>query len=164
MNLVRSTFLAIALAMSSGSAVLAQDYITGMAAYEDGDYATAMREFRPLAEQGDVDAQANLGYMYQKGYGVPQDSSEAVKWYRLAAEQGHLNAQAMIGLMYAFGDAVLQSNVMAHMWYNIASANGSEMTGEWRDEIAGSMTNSEISTAQAKASECMSSGYRNCGW
>ncbi len=59
-----------------------------MAAYQRGDYATAIRKFRPLAEQGNAEAQFNLGGMYRQGRGVPQDDAEAMKWYRKAAEQG----------------------------------------------------------------------------
>ena len=54
-------------------------------AYELGDYATALREWRPLAKQGNASAQFLLGYMYYNGYGVPQDYSTAHKWYSLAA-------------------------------------------------------------------------------
>ena len=42
-----------------------------MAAYERGDYATAMRGFRILVEQGDANAQFNLGSMHDFGEGVP---------------------------------------------------------------------------------------------
>ena len=58
------------------------------------------------AEQGDAMAQNNLGVMYQKGEGVPQDYKEAVKWYRLAAEQGHATAQTNLGGMYYKGQGV----------------------------------------------------------
>ena len=51
----------------------------GYTAYNAGDYATALREWRPLAEQGNADAQYNLGMMYDEGEGVPQDDAEAVK-------------------------------------------------------------------------------------
>ncbi len=54
----------------------------GMAAYKRGDYATALREWRPLAEQGHNGAQNNLGLMYDNSRGVPQDYAEAAKWYR----------------------------------------------------------------------------------
>ena len=47
----------------------------GVAAFKRGDYATALREWRPLAEQGDADTQFNLALMYRKGEGVPQDYS-----------------------------------------------------------------------------------------
>ena len=56
----------------------------GMAAYERGDYATALEEWLPLAEQGNVAAQSNLGVMYTNGHGVPQNYAEAAKWYRAA--------------------------------------------------------------------------------
>ncbi len=80
----------------------------GVAAYHRGDYATALREFRPLAEQGDAAAQSNLGNMYYKGQGVPQDYDEAVRWYTKAAEQGLAAAQHNLGLTYERGEGVPQ--------------------------------------------------------
>ncbi len=62
------------------------DFQAGVDAYNRGDYATALREMQLLAEQGNASAQFNLGFMYNKGQGVPQDYTEAVKWYRLAAD------------------------------------------------------------------------------
>ena len=73
-------------------------FAEGVAAFERRDYATALREFRPLAEQGHADAQFNLGLMYYKGQGVPQDHAEAMKWYRKAAEQGDADAQRNLGV------------------------------------------------------------------
>ena len=58
----------------------------GVIAYISGDYAAALKEFRPLAEQGHAMAQTGLGVMYDHGKGVTQDYKMAVKWYRLAAE------------------------------------------------------------------------------
>ena len=57
----------------------------GMAAFKRGHYKTALREWRPLAEQGDACAQNGLGKIYRSGLGVPEDYAEALKWYRLAA-------------------------------------------------------------------------------
>jgi TPR repeat protein len=57
-------------------AVTAQDYAKGFAAYQRGDFATAMWEWKPLAEQGDALAQHNLGVMYRAGYGVPRAPAE----------------------------------------------------------------------------------------
>ena len=128
------------------------------------DYAEAEKWWRLAAEQGFAHAQYNLGTIYLVGQGVPQDYAEAGQWYRLAAEQGFAQAQNNLGAMYENGHGVLQDNVMAHMWYNIASANGVEKAGEWRDERAGLMTSADISKAQSMARECMSSGYKNCGY
>jgi uncharacterized protein len=70
------------------------------AAYNKGDYATALRLVRPLAERGHATAQNNLGFMYDKGQGVPQDYAAAMGWYRKAAEQGDANAQYNLGSLY----------------------------------------------------------------
>ena len=78
----------------------AQDYDAGAAAYKRGDYAAALEEWRPLAEQGDVRAQFNLGAMYDHGMGVPPNYAEAARWYRKAAEQGDAGAQHNLSLMY----------------------------------------------------------------
>ena len=69
---------------------MSADYNKGIAAYEMGDYATALRECRPLAEQGLAVAQSNLGIMYFEGKGVLQDDKTALRWYRLAAKQGDI--------------------------------------------------------------------------
>jgi TPR repeat protein len=141
----------------------AADFQKGNVAYERGDYAAALKEWKPLAEQGHVDAQFNLGLFYMNGWGVPQDYKQALKWYRLAAEQGNANAQSNLGTMYANGAGVLQDNQMAHALYNIASANGFENAFKFRDEIAKNMSQADISIAQRIARECMASNYKNCG-
>jgi TPR repeat protein len=69
------------------------------AAYNRQDYVTALREWRPLAQQGDADAQAWVGYMYEQGQGVARDDAEAVRWYCKAADQGHATGQANLGVM-----------------------------------------------------------------
>ena len=72
----------------------------GVDAYARGEYATAFKQFRALAERGNAKAQHNLGVMYAEGQGVPRDYAEAMKWYRLAAEQGVARAQSNLGAMY----------------------------------------------------------------
>jgi len=73
--------------------VNAQDFDKALAAAQAGNFETALKEWLPLAKQGNASAQYNLGIIYNKGEGVPQDSAEAVKWYRLAADQGYASAQ-----------------------------------------------------------------------
>ena len=71
----------------SAQTAFSQDFEAGWAAYDAGDYETALKEWLPLAEQGDAYAQGSLGMMYANGEGVPQDYTEAKKWFGLAAEQ-----------------------------------------------------------------------------
>src|SRR3974390_1241437 len=91
------------------------------AANERGDYATALRLVRPLAAQGNDRAQFNLGVMYDKGRGVPQNDAEALKWYRKAAEQGYPIAQYNLGVMYVEGQGVPQNDVEAVQWFRRAA-------------------------------------------
>ena len=68
--------------------VAAADFAVGMEACQRGDYATALREWRPLAEAGNVDAQNNLGAMHYEGQGVAKDEVRAYAWAMLAFEKG----------------------------------------------------------------------------
>ena len=68
-------------------------FIDGLSAYNTGDYATALREWKVLANKGDAEAQNRLGIMYKYGKGVVQDTAEANKWFRKAADQGDIIAQ-----------------------------------------------------------------------
>ena len=122
----------------------------GNAAYNQGDYDTALREWRSLAEQGDAGAQLNLGYMYDNGYGVTQDYKEAIKWYRRAAEQGNARAQYNLGLMYDGGYGVPQDYVQAYMWYDIA---GVAAAVSYRNFVAREMTPAQVAEAQSLARE-----------
>ena len=103
----------------------------GMAAIERGDYAAALRMLRPLAEQGDVTAQYNLGVMYRKGAGVRQDDAEAAKWYRRAAEHGYARAQTSLGFMFQIGKGVPLDHAEAVKWYKRAAERG-YAGAQWR--------------------------------
>src|SRR5579883_3511133 len=93
----------------------------GAAAFARGDYATALRLLRPLAEQGDAYAQAELGFMYAKGRGVAQDYGQAAQWFRKAADKGDAFAQANLGLLYATGQGVARDYAAAASWYRKAA-------------------------------------------
>ena len=66
-----------------------------------GDFAAALHAVRPLAEQGDADAQYFLGKLYENGRGVRQNYAEAAKWYRKAAEQSHAEAKKRLTKLQA---------------------------------------------------------------
>jgi len=96
----------------------------GLAAYQRGDYATALRDWRPLAEQGNANAQFFLGLMYGNGLGVPRDYAKALQWWRKAAEQGVAGAQYNLGIMYDTGRGVPQDYAEAARWYRKAAGQG----------------------------------------
>lgn len=76
-------------------------YQRGLAAYEKGDYKTALKEWTPLAEQGSASVQHTLGEMYFIGIGVLYDSKVAAKWHKLAAEQGFAPSQLKLSKLYS---------------------------------------------------------------
>ena len=91
LKLLALLFFTITLGMAQGAN--AGPFEDGHAAYTRGDYATALRLWKPLATQGDASAQINLAFMYYTGQGVPQDYKEAGRFYKLAAAQGNAKAQ-----------------------------------------------------------------------
>ena len=125
-DILRGLFIAMLVVGSSISAgiVVAGPLDDGIAAYQNGDYGTALRLYRPLAEQGDARAQVRLGFMYEMGRGVPQDYWQAGKWYRLAAEQGDAVAQNNLGSMYTDGQGVNQDYHEAVKWYRLGAEQG----------------------------------------
>ena len=130
--------------------------------FAEVDKAKAAKWFRMAAEQGDDYSQYELAELHRWGTGVVQDYAEALKWYFASAKQGYKLAQDRLGYMYKEHSDNPKSNLLAHMWYNIAAANGTHDSGRLRDQIASSMTNADISKAQAMARECMDSDYTKC--
>ena len=117
------------------------------------DEAEALQWYRRAAEQGDADAQNNLGTMYAKGQGVPQDDTEAAKWFRRAADQGDADAQYNLGNMYAEGRGVPQDYTLAYTWLNLSAAAGVQDAPNALDLTAGRMTPGQIAEAQVLARE-----------
>ena len=122
-----------------------------------------MKWYSLAAEQRIVEAQYNLGLMYNNGKGVAQNDKEAVKWYHRASEQGYAGAQNNLGKKYFDGQGVVQDFALSHMWLNVAAANGDDKASVNRGIVAAKMTSADISKAQSMAKECMNSDYKNCG-
>ena len=113
---IKSIFAAVALLVAISAPAAAgpvEDFEDGLAAAQRGDYATALRLFRPLAKRGHASAQFILGVAYASGEGVKQDYAEAEKWYRKAAKQGFAAAQYNLGVMYRDGQGVKQNYAQA---------------------------------------------------
>ena len=91
-NLTATLCLTIAVLLGSVGVSASADFEKGVAAYKSGDYATALREWTPLAKQGNARAQYNLGVMYANGDGVIQDNVYAHMWWNIAASSGYKDA------------------------------------------------------------------------
>lgn len=100
------------------------DFQAGMTAHDREDYATALREWQPLAEQGDALAQYHVGMLYHKGRGVPQDDVQARKWYTKAAAQGQAKAQFSLGTLYFNGEGGSKDYQQALRWFRLAANQG----------------------------------------
>jgi TPR repeat protein len=120
-------------------------------------------DIRRTAELGDAQAQFQLGYIYEGGMLVPQNSTEAIKWYSSAANQRYGPAQYSLGVMYAYDTNVPRDNVRAYMWFSLAASELSPADPPvWysnglavpeRNLVARKMTPEQIAQAQKLASE-----------
>jgi TPR repeat protein len=124
--------------------------------------AEAVKWYRKAAEQGHAEAESNLGWMYANGYGVPENDAEAVKWYRKAADQGQAVAQYNLGNMYYNGDGVPENSIRAYVWLSMAKTQGDTDAAKYLDKLKPTMTNQQIAEAQALATQCYESDYKDC--
>jgi TPR repeat protein len=116
----KAIFATCILASSFVGSLAADSLEEAVAAYRIADYATALRIYRSLADQGIAIAQFNVGLLYDGGRGVSKDDGQAMKWYRLAADQGRSDAQYQLGHLY-----YRQNNYTeAARWFHLAADQG----------------------------------------
>jgi uncharacterized protein len=127
----------------------------GTAAYSRGDYVRAALDLSPLAERGNAKALGLLGFLYEHGFGEPQDYDAAADFYTRGAVQGNAFAQAMLGLMYDKGHGVPLDVIFAYKWLNLAAArtqgHEQENFARLRDAVASKMSKDEIAEGQRLA-------------
>jgi hypothetical protein len=155
LKLIRSAALVL---MLIPSIVQAQSIDKGFAAIKADDYATALKEWLPLADQESRELHHKIGQIYYfGGNGVLQNYTEARKWFLRAAEAGHVDAQFYLGLTYAQGAP--QDYVLAHMWVNIANAKRQKDASSYLGRLEPKMTADEIALAQELAIRCRDYAY-----
>jgi TPR repeat protein len=148
----RPQSLLLTLALAAALPAFA-DFHAGLDAYQKGDFATAAKEWRPLADEGEPEAQFNLGLLYLDGHGVPQNPAEAVTWFRRAAEQDYTPAQHNLGAMYGKGEGVKRDYIQAYKWLNICAAKGNAGCVTQRDLLAKKLKAAQIAEAQRLATD-----------
>ena len=131
-----------AIAAALAAPALAQSVQAGVEAWQSGNHAEAVRQWRPLADAGDADALFNLAHAYRLGRGVPQNMNMAERYYERAARSGHVEAQAMYGLilfqngrrqeaMPFIRGAAERGDARAQYVYGTALFNGDVVPRDW---------------------------------
>jgi TPR repeat protein len=110
----------LCIALIGGSAH-AGPFEAGLSALDRAHYATAMRAWLKLANEGAAEAQNNVGHLYEQGFGVSQNYTEAMNWYRQAADQGLAEAQHNMGMLYYHGYGVAENQRTAAKWFKRAA-------------------------------------------
>lgn len=101
-----------------------RDFERGVKAYEAGDYETARKLWRPLANNYDLAALRNLGHLYRLGQGVEKNGKKARHYYEQAAKLGHAPSQTNLAQMYFSGALIGKNNQKAMQWLKKAAARG----------------------------------------
>jgi S1-C subfamily serine protease len=146
MRIFATIFFGFVLMFGFASPAVASD--EALAAYNRGDFATALRLWRSLADQGQPDAMYNLGLMYAQGAAVPQNYAEAARWYGLAAEYGNPDAQAALGLQYVMGQGVPENYILSYTWLSLAAARGNQIAIRGREIPLRFLTPQQVAYAQ----------------
>jgi len=129
------------------------DFASATSAYDGGDYATAFKEWRRLAEAGDTESQIALAGLYRGGIGRGIDFVRAAHWYKQAAQKGNPVGQLNLAEMYEHGWGVPRDAVAAFVWYHRAALQGRNWAADQRDRLAQRMTAADMATAQARLSK-----------
>jgi TPR repeat protein len=124
-------------------------------AHERGDYAAEVAIVRPLAEKGHAFAQFNLGVLYDRGQGVPQDNALAMQWYQKAAEQGLPQALVNLAIMYEEGQGVPVDLMRAYFWFALAEVQGDGQAPQAKLDLAKKMTPAQVADAERQVTEWM---------
>jgi TPR repeat protein len=150
---------AIAFAFAQGTVASAATLADGRAAWNSGDFATAMQVLRPLADAGDPTAEYFVGLMYFNGQGVPEDDAEASRWFEAAAKKGSADALYSLCQGRAVGGVNVQrDSVAAYVWCDLAVAayktsGRPEAAGNaaaMRDLMVGKLTADQATEAKAQ--------------
>jgi uncharacterized protein len=145
--------LSAALVVLTAAVPALADFQAGLDAYQKGDFVGAAKEWRPLAEEGDPEAQYNMGLLYLDGKGVPESPAEAANWFRRAAEQDYEKAQHNLGAMYGSGQGLKRDYIQAYKWLNICAAKGNAGCVTQRDLIAKKLKPRQVEEAQRLATD-----------
>ena len=151
MHIVLKAILLLSLILGIAKVACADSNEDARAAFRSSDYVTALKLWRPLANQGNSEAQSNLARMYRLGLGVTQNDTEAANWSRLAANAGHTDSQLFLAVHYEEGRGVHKDIIEAHKWIHLAAIGGEKDAARALQVLERDMTRKQISEAQRRA-------------
>lgn len=140
---------------------LADDLNKGFVSLSEGKPAEAIRFWTPLAENGDMVAQASLGLLYQTGQGTAKNDKQALKLFIASAKQGYPFAFTALGNSFHEGLGVDKNHVTAMVWFLLA-AESDPNAALMANLMVSELTSTELDTVRSKASICKNSNYQNC--
>jgi hypothetical protein len=121
-----------------------------MKAWAAGDYNSAAKLLKPRAEEGEPEAQFNLGLYYFQGLGGDRNFIEAARLFREAAEQGHVMAANNLGAMNMDGRGIPRNLPEAWFWFAIVAHRGDQAGGVLRDLVGSQMTRQQVEQARER--------------
>jgi hypothetical protein len=139
--------------LAEGNETVSMQRTAERSSAEQRAQAKSLPELRKLADQGDADAQWQMGLHYHNGEDVPRDDAQAMQWFLRAAEQGNVSAQSALGSYYWAGRGVPEDLSKAYMWSEIALAGGDENSKSRLEGLASQMTREQVSAANQQAEE-----------
>ena len=163
MRLVFWCVIGLVLALSAQAQTPEERLRTAAGAYERKDYALAVSLWRPLANQGNAEAETLLGAMYWSGEGVARDHREAARLYLSAAQKGYARAQNDIGFMLGFGEGIPpRDDVQAYKWLALAVANYTARNQDRRDQAVKDLATvrARLAPAQFREAEALVRAFR----
>ena len=108
------------------------DFAKGTAAYDAGDFATARRYWKPLADNYDLAALRNMGHLYRLGLGVEKSPQKALSYYQRAANLGYAPAQFNLAMMYLKSDAIAYDGELGRKWLALSAAQNYPPAVSWQ--------------------------------
>ncbi len=125
--------------------------VSGPSLTDHSAQAKSLADLQRLADQGNADAQWQMGARYHNGEDVPHNDAQAMQWFLRAAEQGHVTAQGTLGAYYWAGRGVPQDLSKAYFWSVLALAQGDENSKARLEGLASQMTHAQVSAARQQA-------------
>ncbi len=145
--------LSVAVTFLFTGQVAAEAYDNALSSLHRGAYESAQEQFMALAERGHAGAQFELGLMFHRGIGLPQNYEHALKWYRLAASGGDARARNNLGVMYRDGQGVKRSNNIAYMWFSLTASTDDGLGRDNLERLSNNMSSHDILHSQQLAAD-----------